>query len=137
MVADVLEKYVGYLVSLLSVEGEEEGLGERTLQKGLDLGEGVSGEGHKRLQGGREAQGLPTGSLLKVLDNTTGNQYLWFVSYFDYKAQVVQHRSSTHLGGVEKDWFGYDFVGNVTDHKTEHKPTSVALVNSRRSRYDM
>ena len=28
MIADVLEKYVGYLVSLLSVEGEEEGLGE-------------------------------------------------------------------------------------------------------------
>ena len=30
------------------------------------------------------AQGLPTGSLLKVLDNTTGNQYLWSVSYYDY-----------------------------------------------------
>ena len=60
MIADVLEEYVGYLVSLLAVEGEEQGFGEGTLQQGLYLGEGVPGEGHKRLQGGREAQGLPT-----------------------------------------------------------------------------
>ena len=118
MIADVLEEYVGYPVSLLSVEGEEQGLGERTLQKGLDLGEGVSGEGHKRLQGGREAQGLPTGSLLKVLDNTTCNQYLWFVSYFDY--------------------IGYDFTGNVTAQKTEHKPSSgTSLIETTTQTYDI
>ena len=76
MVADVLEKYVGYLVSLLSVEGEEQGFREGTIQERFDLGEGVPGEGEQRLQGWREAQGLPTGSLLKVLDNTAGNQYL-------------------------------------------------------------
>jgi YD repeat-containing protein len=44
--------------------------------------------------------------------------------YFDDKARVVQHRASTHLGGVEKDWFLYDFVENATKHKTEHKPGS-------------
>ena len=59
------------------------------------------------------------------------------MSYYDYKAQVVQHGVPTHLGGVEKDWFGYDFTGNVTAQKTEHKPSSVALVNCRRSRYNM
>ena len=64
------------------------------------------------------AQGLQTGSLLKVLDNSTGNQYLWSVGYFDDKARVVQHRASTHLSGVEKDWFKFDLVGNVTKHKT-------------------
>ena len=70
------------------------------------------------------AQGMQTGSLLKVLDNTAGNQYLWSVSYFDDKCRVVQHRASTHLGGVEKDWFLYDFTGNATKRKTEHKPSS-------------
>ncbi len=70
------------------------------------------------------AQGLSTGSLLKVLDNTGGNQYLWSVSYYDDRARVVQHRASTHLGGVEKDWFLYDFTGNVTSHKITHKPSS-------------
>ena len=84
------------------------------------------------------AQGLLTGSLLKVLDNTTGNQYLWSVSYYDFKAQVVQHRVSTHLGGVEKDWFKYDFVGNVTDHKTEHKPSSgTSMIETMTQSYDI
>ena len=60
------------------------------------------------------------------------------MSYYDYKAQVVQHRSSTHLGGVEKDWFGYDFVGNVTAHKTEHKPSSgTPLIETTNQTYDL
>ena len=33
------------------------------------------------------------------------------MSYYDYKALVVQHRSSTHLGEVEKDWFKFDLWG--------------------------
>lgn len=37
---------------------------------------------------------------------------------------LVQHRASTHLGGVEKDWFLYDFTGNVTSHKITHKPST-------------
>ena len=83
------------------------------------------------------AQGQQTGSLLKVLDNTTGNQYLWAVSYYDDRARVVQHRASTHLGGVEKDWFLYDFVGNATKRKTEHKPSSGAsLVETVTQTYD-
>lgn len=83
------------------------------------------------------AQGLQTGSLLKVLDNSTGNQYLWSVGYFDDKARVVQHRASTHLSGVEKDWFKFDLVGNVTKHKTEHKPSSgTSLVETTTQSYD-
>ena len=60
------------------------------------------------------------------------------MSYYDYKAQVVQHRVSTHLGGVEKDWFGYDFVGNVTAQKTEHKPSSgTSLIETTTQTYDI
>ena len=36
---------------------------------------------------------------------------------------------TTHLGGVEKDWFLYDFVGNATKRKTEHKPSSGSTIN--------
>ena len=83
------------------------------------------------------AQGLQTGSLLKVLDNTAGNQYLWSVSYYDDRSRVVQNRMSTHLGGVEKDWFLYDFIGNVTKRKTEHKPSSgTSLVETTTQTYD-
>ena len=70
------------------------------------------------------AQGLQTGSLLKVLDNTGGNQYLWSVTYYDDRAQVVQHRASTHLGGVEKDWYKLDFLGRRVSHKITHKPST-------------
>ena len=35
------------------------------------------------------AQGLRTGSLLKVLDSSTGNQYLWSVSYYDDRCRVL------------------------------------------------
>ena len=60
------------------------------------------------------------------------------MSYYDYKAQVVQHRVSTHLGGVEKGWFGYDFVGNVTAHRTEHKPSSgTSLIETITQSYDI
>ena len=70
------------------------------------------------------AQGLQTGSLVRVLDGSAGDQYLWSVSYYDDRAQVVQHRASTHLGGVEKDCFLYDFTGNVTKHQVQYKPAS-------------
>lgn len=70
------------------------------------------------------AQGLQTGSLLRVLDSSAGNQYLWSVRYYDDWGRVVQCRASTHLGGVEKDWFLYDFAGNATKHQVQHKPSS-------------
>ena len=51
---------------------------------------------------------------------------------------MVQHRVSTHLGGVEKGWFGYDFVGNVTAHRTEHKPSSgTSLIETITQSYDI
>ena len=60
------------------------------------------------------------------------------MSYYDFKAQVVQHRVSTHLGGVGKDWFKYDFVGNVTAHRTEHKPaTGSSLIETTTQTYDI
>ena len=34
---------------------------------------------------------------------------------------MVQNRMSTHLGGVEKDRFPYDFIGNVTKRKTDFR----------------
>lgn len=55
MIADVLQKYVGYPVSLLAGEGEEEGLREGALEEGFYLGEGVPGKGEERLQRRREA----------------------------------------------------------------------------------
>ena len=50
----------------------------------------------------------------------------------------MSFRASTHLGGVGKDWFKYDFVGNVTAHKTEHKPaTGSSLIETTTQTYDL
>ncbi|MBR5736142.1 MAG: RHS repeat-associated core domain-containing protein [Bacteroidales bacterium] len=69
------------------------------------------------------SRGLLTGNLTRVLDNTTGNQYLWFVYYYDKYGRVAQSRESTQTGGVTKNWMGYDFSGNRTLFKTTHIPS--------------
>ena len=69
------------------------------------------------------SRGLLTGNLTRVLDNTTGNQYLWSVYYYDEYGRVAQSRASTQTGGVTKDWMGYDFTGNRTLLKTTHIPS--------------
>lgn len=67
-------------------------------------------------------RGLLTGNLTRVLDNTTSDQYLWSVYYYDKYARVAQSRASTQTGGVSKEWMGYDFTGNCTLFKTTHIP---------------
>lgn len=69
------------------------------------------------------SRGQLTGNLTRVLDNTTGNQYLWSVYYYDQYGRVAQSRESTQTGGVTKGWMGYDFTGNRTLYKTTHIPT--------------
>lgn len=64
--------------------------------------------------------GLLTGQLIKVLESGTSSGYLWTVMYYDDRGRVVQKRASTHLNGVDKDYFGYDFTGVVTAHRTVH-----------------
>ena len=58
MIADVLQQYVGYPVSLLAVKGDEERFCEGTFQKCFDAGEFFRREGRQGFQGGGEAKGL-------------------------------------------------------------------------------
>ncbi len=74
------------------------------------------------------SRGLLTGSLVRVLDNTAGNQYLWSVYYYDEYGRVAQSRANTHTSGVSKEWMGYDFTGNRTIFKTTYIPSSGASV---------
>ena len=74
------------------------------------------------------SRGLLTGSLVRVLDNTAGNQYLWSVYYYDEYGRVAQSRANTHTSGVSKEWMGYDFTGNRTIFKTTCIPSSGASV---------
>ena len=78
-------------------------------------------------------RGLATGSLVKVLDSSETELYLWKVIYYDDKGRPVQTREATHMGGVRKEYFAYDFVGNVTRRKTmqvSSTGTAVTVIQS-------
>ena len=66
------------------------------------------------------AQGLLTGHLAKVLDGANNPFYLWEVTWYDEKGQPVGKAASTHLGGMEREDLGYDFLGQVTRRKVTH-----------------
>ncbi|MBR1501309.1 MAG: hypothetical protein IJ616_05030, partial [Bacteroidales bacterium] len=61
---------------------------------------------------GESAAGLATGSLVKLLDNSQNNEYLWNVAWYDDKGRPVLTKGLTHRGGVERARFGYTFTGN-------------------------
>ena len=68
-------------------------------------------------------RGLQTGGLVKVLDSSGGEAYLWSVAYYDDRGRPVQTRELMHIGGVRKEYYGYDFTGNITKRKTIQTPT--------------
>ena len=65
------------------------------------------------------AGGLPTGSLVSVLDVKSGDNTLWTVYYYDGFGREVQ-TNSQYPGGVEKEVKEYDFTGNVTARSLAH-----------------
>ena len=69
-------------------------------------------------------RGLMTGSLVRVLDSSGTEAFLWNVAYYDDKGRPVQTRESMHFGGVIKEYYAYDFTGNIIRHKTIQTPSS-------------
>ena len=69
-------------------------------------------------------KGLLTASLSKVLDTSSGTQYLWTTHYYDEKQQEVQCVKTTHLGGIERSFYAYDYTENVTARKLVHTSSS-------------
>jgi RHS repeat-associated protein len=64
------------------------------------------------------AKGLLTGTRTYLLDGS--NNYTATAQYYDYKGQVIQSRSSNHLGGHDYAYNQYNFTGNVTKTLKEH-----------------
>ena len=63
-------------------------------------------------------RGLPTGTLTATLDSSGTVDLLLGVIYRDDRGRPVQTRERTHTFGLRKDFFAYDFVGNITKRKT-------------------
>lgn len=64
------------------------------------------------------AKGLLTGTRTYLLDGS--NNYTATAQYYDYKGQMIQSRSSNHLGGHDYEYIQYNFKGNVTKTLKEH-----------------
>ena len=84
------------------------------------------------------AQGLLTGSLERILANTTENEYLWTVTWYDDHGRVVQQRRASHRGGEEKEMMGYSFTGNLTKRSLNHvlDTTGTTMTESYSYYYD-
>jgi RHS repeat-associated protein len=70
-------------------------------------------------------QGLLTGTMSAILDdNTSPTAYLYSIFYYDSKDRLIQSKSTNHLtGGVDKEYFLYDFTGHLLKRKTVHAAT--------------
>lgn len=62
-------------------------------------------------------KGLLTGSVTRILGT---DNFLYQINYYDYKGQVVQSRSTNHMGGYDHVYNQYNFTGNVTKNLKEH-----------------
>ncbi len=74
-------------------------------------------------------KGLLTGILTAQLtgNGTISPTYLYSVMYYDKKGQLIQTKSNNHLpGGIEKEYFAYDFTGQPTAKKKVHSATGKA-----------
>jgi len=73
------------------------------------------------------ANGLLTGTRTYILDKT-GTNYLNSAFYYDDRGQVVQSRSSNHLGGYDIAYNQYNFNGSVKKTRKEHNIVNRAVV---------
>jgi RHS repeat-associated protein len=64
------------------------------------------------------AKGLLTGTRTYLLDGS--GTYTATAHYYDFKGQVIQSRSSNHLGGYDYIYNQYNFTGNVTKTLKQH-----------------
>ncbi len=65
--------------------------------------------------------GLLTGTVNAQLSSSgVGTTYLYSVMYYDNRGRVIQTKSNNHLGGTEKEYVSYDFMGQPLSRKQVH-----------------
>nr|WP_319571059.1 DUF6443 domain-containing protein [uncultured Draconibacterium sp.] len=83
-----------------------------------------------------KTKGLVTGTLTRVIDNavSNGDNLLLSVSYYDDYGRPIRVISDNHLGGKDKVYTDYDFVGKpeltVTTHNTDGTGEDVKMTST-------
>jgi len=80
------------------------------------------------------AKGLLTGTRTYILDGS--GTYTTTALYYDYKGQIVQSRSTNHLGGYDLVYNAYDFIGHVTKNFKAHSSQNTAGQTTVNELYD-
>lgn len=80
------------------------------------------------------AKGLLTGTRTYILDGS--GTYTTTALYYDYKGQIVQSRSTNHLGGYDFVYNAYDFTGHVTKNFKAHSSQNTAGQTAVNELYD-
>jgi RHS repeat-associated protein len=75
------------------------------------------------------AKGLLTGTRTYLLDGS--GQYTVTAMYYDYRGQVVQTRSTNHLGGYDYTYNKYNFSGQPRETLKEHSIASQSMIKER------
>ncbi len=75
------------------------------------------------------AKGLLTGTRTYLLDGS--GQYTVTAMYYDYRGQVVQTRSTNHLGGYDNTYNKYNFSGQPQETLKEHSIASQSVIKEK------
>ena len=84
----------------------------------------------------RNAKGVQTGSLTAVLDDADTLTYLPTVVYRDIRGREVQTTEGNRLGGIDKRFSAYNFVGQPTILRHEHSTGMESHTDIYRHGYD-
>lgn len=69
----------------------------------------------------KSAKGLLTGTLIAQLGDSSQQDYMYSVVYYDYKGRIIQTKSSSHLVNVtDREYVAYNFTGQPIKRKQIH-----------------
>ena len=63
-------------------------------------------------------KGMPTGTATAIIGSP--GEFLYSTLYYDIHGQLIQVKSTNHLGGTESEYIAYNFIGNPTQKKHVH-----------------
>ena len=71
-------------------------------------------------QGPTMPRGLLTGTAVGRIDITGVSGHIYTAIYYDNKNRVIQTRGTNHMGGMEYEYTGYNYIDNVLKRQHVH-----------------
>ncbi len=75
----------------------------------------------------KRPKGMPTGSWVRVLENSTATRGETSYTLYDYKARPIRTHTQNHLGGYTQVESKLDFMGKALFTETRHKRLATSI----------